>query len=105
MEPSKSWEEANEEGTTAMNLFMHGGPHSVTVPVFVPLFYILAEFFGVCTFMPNYRGSAGFDEAYVQVLTGHAGDMDCSDCERSADAMRKQLGVFDKPVFCMGGKP
>ena len=53
-------------------LFMHGGPHAAVQDAFVgPLLALVGE--GYTVVLPNYRGSAGYGEAHLEALPGHAG--------------------------------
>ncbi|KAH0833856.1 Alpha/Beta hydrolase protein [Lanmaoa asiatica] len=57
----------------------HGGPHASSVTSFTPgvLAYALE---GYTISLPNYTGSMGFGEKYIQELIGKCGTLDVADC-------------------------
>ncbi|KAF8438494.1 Alpha/Beta hydrolase protein [Boletus edulis BED1] len=58
---------------------VHGGPHASSVTSFTPgvLAYALE---GYTVSLPNYTGSMGFGEKYIQNLLGKCGALDVADC-------------------------
>ncbi|KAI6046609.1 Alpha/Beta hydrolase protein [Pisolithus marmoratus] len=58
---------------------VHGGPHATSTMTFAPSVLALAlESYTVS--MPNYTGSMGFGEKYIQALQGRCGELDVGDC-------------------------
>ncbi|KAL1500278.1 hypothetical protein AB1Y20_012945 [Prymnesium parvum] len=57
----------------------HGGPHSSALNAF-SLQDALLVASGVALIMPNYRGSIGYGDEFIDALLGHAGEMDVDDC-------------------------
>ncbi|TFY73172.1 hypothetical protein EWM64_g10840 [Hericium alpestre] len=58
--------------------FIHGGPHSTSFTAFTPSVAALA-LQGYNVSLPNYTGSLGFGEYYVQKLLGKCGSLDVED--------------------------
>lgn len=56
----------------------HGGPHSGFVDSYMSTVVILAKL-GFKSLLINYRGSAGFNEPYLNSLPGFVGDLDVKD--------------------------
>jgi len=71
--------------------FPHGGPHSATSTGFhaAQAAYALA---GYTLSLPNYTGSTGFGQKYVEKLLGQAGTLDVNDCIASVWHLVK-LGI------------
>ncbi|KAH7927715.1 alpha beta-hydrolase [Leucogyrophana mollusca] len=59
--------------------YPHGGPHSTSTTAFSPAAIALA-LEGYTLSMPNYTGSLGFGEKWVQKLIGECGTLDVGDC-------------------------
>ena len=58
---------------------IHGGPHSASLDSFnVEAGLFLMS--GVAVIYPNYRGSIGFGQQFIDDLLGHIGEMDVADC-------------------------
>ena len=87
---------------------IHGGPHTTSTVSFTP--FVLALALEGCKFshhdvtdspyrsspdtvsMPNYTGSMGFGEKYIQKLIGRCGTLDVEDCIASVNELIK-LGI------------
>lgn len=59
---------------SAAILFLHGGPHAAVTNTFSPPLAFLAAA-GYRVILPNYRGSSGYGERYLQALPGHVGEV------------------------------
>ncbi|KAF8900475.1 Alpha/Beta hydrolase protein [Gymnopilus junonius] len=61
----------------------HGGPHGVTTTAFSPTTTALV-LAGYTLSLPNYTGSPGFGDTFLQGLVGKCGQLDVQDCIASA---------------------
>ncbi|KAF8154267.1 Alpha/Beta hydrolase protein [Crassisporium funariophilum] len=57
----------------------HGGPHGATSTAFSPSTTALV-LEGYTLSLPNYTGSPGYGEAFIQSLIGRCGELDVEDC-------------------------
>ncbi|KAF9228216.1 alpha/beta-hydrolase [Gyrodon lividus] len=71
----------------------HGGPHASSVTAFTPsvIAYALE---GFTVSLPNYTGSVGFGEKYIQELLGKCGELDVSDCIATVEKLI-ELGISE----------
>ncbi|KAF8838080.1 alpha/beta-hydrolase [Paxillus ammoniavirescens] len=71
----------------------HGGPHASSVTSFTPsvVAYALE---GFTVSLPNYTGSMGFGEKYIQKLLGKCGELDVGDCIASVERL-VELGISE----------
>lgn len=72
-------------------VWLHGGPAEAMTRTFSPYFQVLARA-GFAVFAPNYRGSAGRDEALLRASVGDLGGADASDVLAGIDRL-VQSGV------------
>ncbi|KAG2146235.1 Alpha/Beta hydrolase protein [Suillus clintonianus] len=71
----------------------HGGPHASSTTAFSPATAALA-LEGYTISLPNYTGSMGFGEKYIQKLLGHCGTMDVQDVLESVNELIR-LGISE----------
>ncbi|KAG1756952.1 Alpha/Beta hydrolase protein [Suillus occidentalis] len=71
----------------------HGGPHVSSTTSFYPATAALA-LEGYTLSLPNYTGSLGFGEKYIQKLLGHCGTMDVQDVVESVNELIR-LGISE----------
>ncbi|KAI9449663.1 alpha/beta-hydrolase [Lactarius psammicola] len=69
--------------------FIHGGPHVHIPTVFSPALAAYA-LQGFTLNVPNYTGSTGFGDFYVQKLVGRCGTLDVEDVKASVDYLVKE---------------
>ncbi|KAG9308672.1 Alpha/Beta hydrolase protein [Chiua virens] len=74
--------------------FPHGGPHSVYTTSFLPLVTALA-LEGYTLSMPNYTGTLGYGDKYIQKLVSQIGSLDTSDCVAAVEELIKR-GISDR---------
>ncbi|KAG1869408.1 hypothetical protein DFJ58DRAFT_765969 [Suillus subalutaceus] len=80
----------------------HGGPHATSTTAFVPAVVALA-LEGYTLNLPNYTGSMGFGQKYIQKLLGNCGSMDVEDVAESVrELIRRGVSEEGKQVM-MGG--
>ena len=82
----------------------HGGPHSSALDSFsLQDALLLAS--GVALILPNYRGSLGYGDAFIDALLGHAGRMDVDDCGALVRLALAQYPALLDPArgACYGG--
>jgi acylaminoacyl-peptidase len=72
---------------------LHGGPHASSTTSFYPATVALA-LEGYTLSLPNYTGSMGFGEKYIQKLLGHCGTMDVQDVVESVYELIR-LGISE----------
>lgn len=72
-----------DESRHPLIVLPHGGPHSCTTTHFSIHNAYLASL-GYMFICPNYRGSTGFGEGFVEVLPGHIGEWDVADTQNAA---------------------
>ncbi|KAI6003273.1 Alpha/Beta hydrolase protein [Pisolithus orientalis] len=73
---------------------VHGGPHGTSTTAFTPSVLALA-LDGYTVSMPNYTGSMGFGEKYIQALLGRCGELDVGDCIATVRELIK-LGISEE---------
>ncbi|KAG1834331.1 hypothetical protein DFJ58DRAFT_908669 [Suillus subalutaceus] len=71
----------------------HGGPHASSTTSFYSATAALA-LEGYTLSLPNYTGSMGFGEKYIQKLLGHCGKMDVQDVVESVNELIR-LGISE----------
>ncbi|KAF8837150.1 alpha/beta-hydrolase [Paxillus ammoniavirescens] len=71
----------------------HGGPYGVSTTNFAPAVTALA-LEGYTISLPNYTGSIGFGNKYIDKLTGRVGTLDVSDCMATVEELVK-LGISE----------
>ncbi|KAH7927981.1 alpha beta-hydrolase [Leucogyrophana mollusca] len=71
----------------------HGGPHATSTTAFSPATIALA-LEGYTLSLPNYTGSMGFGEKYVQKLLGQCGTLDLADCVATVNHLI-ELGISE----------
>ncbi|KAF9474509.1 alpha/beta-hydrolase [Pholiota conissans] len=71
----------------------HGGPHSTTSTAFSPNTTALV-LEGYTLSLPNYTGSPGYGEKFIQDLIGRCGELDVQDCIASARHLI-ELGISE----------
>ncbi|KAL4071637.1 Alpha/Beta hydrolase protein [Scleroderma yunnanense] len=84
---------ADEQKPTCVTV-IHGGPHTTSTVAFTPLVLALA-LEGYTISMPNYTGSMGFGERYIQKLVGQCGTLDVGDCMATVKELIR-LGISDE---------
>ena len=78
---TKSWIfRPNHDKPTKGILLPHGGPHAAMTPTFSPALATFVLSGDYTIIMPNYRGSLGYDDKYVESLLGKIGEYDVEDC-------------------------
>lgn len=80
----------------------HGGPHAAMTPAFSAAIATFALSMNITVVMPNYRGSTGFGEDYVNKLLGNVGTYDVEDCIAAMDMAEKDYAV-EKGNWCVYG--
>ncbi|KAG1807980.1 Alpha/Beta hydrolase protein [Suillus subaureus] len=80
----------------------HGGPHATSTTAFVPSVVALA-LEGYTLNLPNYTGSMGFGQVYIQKLLGHCGSMDVEDVAESVRELIKRGVSEEGRQVVMGG--
>ncbi|GAW06731.1 alpha beta-hydrolase [Lentinula edodes] len=82
----------------------HGGPHgAATVTYTASVCFLALE--GYTISLPNYTGSTGYGEKYIQALIGQCGTLDVGDCIESVRHLVK-IGVANEgrgKMFLGGG--
>ncbi|TFK99865.1 Alpha/Beta hydrolase protein [Pterulicium gracile] len=69
----------------------HGGPHGATSTAFTPS--VTARVLnGYTVSMPNFTGSTGYGQKYIEKLLGQCGTLDVEDCKASVDYL-VSLGI------------
>jgi len=86
----------------ALVIFLHGGPTSVSYPVFDPriAFWTLR---GYAVLDLNYRGSSGYGRAYRLRLAGQWGDLEVEDIRAAIDTLGGENRIDPQRVFVRGG--
>ncbi|KAF9035745.1 acylaminoacyl-peptidase [Hymenopellis radicata] len=82
----------------------HGGPHATWATSWTPATTALA-LEGYTILLPNYTGSLGYGERYVQALRGQCGTLDVEDCIASVRHLIA-LGIAEEgegKLFISGG--
>ncbi|KAF9474522.1 alpha/beta-hydrolase [Pholiota conissans] len=82
----------------------HGGPHGTTSTAFSPN-NIALVLEGYTLSLPNYTGSPGYGEKFIQDLIGRCGDYDVQNCIAAAEHLIK-LGISERgpgKQFVAGG--
>ncbi|KAG2137878.1 Alpha/Beta hydrolase protein [Suillus bovinus] len=80
----------------------HGGPHATSTTSFFPAVVALA-LEGYTLNIPNYTGSMGFGQKYIQKILGHCGSMDVEDVAESVrELIRRGVSEEGRQVV-MGG--
>lgn len=82
-EKTKSWilySDSSKNKATRGIILPHGGPHSATTPMLSPALASIASTMDAKIVMPNYRGSTGYGEEYLESLLGQVGTYDVQDC-------------------------
>lgn len=74
-------------------VWLHGGPAEAMTRTFSPYFQVFARA-GFAVFAPNYRGSAGRDEAFLRATVGDLGGADVDDVLSGIDRL-VQTGVAE----------
>jgi acylaminoacyl-peptidase len=80
----------------------HGGPHTTSTTAFTPSVVSLA-LEGYTLNLPNYTGSMGFGQTYIQKLLGHCGSMDVEDVTESVRELVRRGVAEDGRQAVMGG--
>ncbi|KAG1898892.1 Alpha/Beta hydrolase protein [Suillus fuscotomentosus] len=81
---------------------LHGGPHATSTTSFFSAIVALA-LEGYTLNIPNYTGSMGFGQTYIQKLLGHCGSMDVEDVTESVrELIRRGVSEEGRQVV-MGG--
>lgn len=81
---------------------LHGGPHGSTAGNFT----ILRSYFllnGFTILAPNYTGSCGFGQKYMENLLGKIGDIDLKEVVGMINQVINQKLCSEKKIFVMGG--
>lgn len=81
-------------------VFIHGGPHSVTVEGFDENVYTQCQL-GYAVVQVNYRGSFGYGNNSIYSLAGNIGIQDVADVQQAAEFYKKELRA--KEVHLEGG--
>ncbi|KAI0266234.1 alpha/beta-hydrolase [Gloeopeniophorella convolvens] len=96
--------EPKQQKSQPLLSFIHGGPHGQIPTAFAPA---LAAFAleGFTLNVPNYTGSTGFGDFYVQKLMGQCGTLDVQDVKASVDFLVKEGKAAHGPnkQFITGG--
>ncbi|KAF9022062.1 alpha/beta-hydrolase [Hymenopellis radicata] len=71
--------QSTDESRNPLIAMPHGGPHATWPTSWTPATTALA-LEGYTISLPNYTGSLGYGERYVQALLGHCGTLDVEDC-------------------------
>ncbi|MEZ4266725.1 MAG: S9 family peptidase [Myxococcota bacterium] len=80
-----------EPGPAPLLVWLHGGPAEAMTRTFSPYFQVFARA-GFAVFAPNFRGSAGRDEAFLRASVGDLGGADVDDVLSGIDRL-VQMGV------------
>ncbi|KAG1810395.1 Alpha/Beta hydrolase protein [Suillus plorans] len=81
---------------------LHGGPHATSTTSFFPAVVALA-LEGYTLNIPNYAGSMGFGQRYIQKLLGHCGSMDVEDVAESVRELIRRGVSEEGRQAVMGG--
>jgi acylaminoacyl-peptidase len=80
----------------------HGGPHSAHTTAF-SVYYTALATLGYAVLLVNYRGSIGFGEPCVQMLSGRVGELDVDDCLAAVDQTIRSGTCDADKVVVQGG--
>ncbi|KAH9170047.1 Alpha/Beta hydrolase protein [Lactarius sanguifluus] len=78
-----------ERKSQPLMTFIHGGPHVHIPTAFAPALAAYA-LQGFTLNVPNYTGSTGFGDCYVQKLVGRCGTLDVEDVKATVDHLVKE---------------
>ncbi|KAF5830484.1 Alpha/Beta hydrolase protein [Dunaliella salina] len=91
----------NRKGPLPTILAPHGGPHAgVTLGWYMP--YTFLASLGYAVLLPNFRGSTGYGQAFLEALPGHIGQYDVQDC-MDAVTWAVQQGITDPKRLAVAG--
>ncbi|KAF9008471.1 alpha/beta-hydrolase [Hymenopellis radicata] len=96
--------QSTDESRNPLITMPHGGPHATWATSWTPATTALA-LEGYTISLPNYTGSLGYGERYVQALRGHYGTLDVEDCIASVRHLIA-LGIAEEgegKLFMSGG--
>ncbi|KAF8898201.1 Alpha/Beta hydrolase protein, partial [Mucidula mucida] len=96
--------QSKDEVRNALITMPHGGPHATWATSWTPATTALA-LEGYTISLPNYTGSLGYGERYVQALRGQCGTLDVEDCIASVRYLIA-LGIAEEgrgKLFISGG--
>ncbi|KAE8251646.1 hypothetical protein A4X13_0g3909 [Tilletia indica] len=83
-------------------LFPHGGPHSASTIDWSPMVAALAVL-GYTVALPNYSGSLGISQDFVDSLLGNCGTLDVDDCFATVEHFIEQKVAQRDRLFTTGG--
>ncbi|KAJ3158339.1 hypothetical protein HK101_001350, partial [Irineochytrium annulatum] len=94
---------AKVNADTRLVLFPHGGPHAASTLNFSAMYPLLVgQNFAIT--MPNFRGSTGYGQQFLESLPGHCGDWDVQDCIKAMETTLEAVPELEKEnVVVMGG--
>jgi len=88
-------------GPKPLIMFIHGGPHGISTGFFTMMMYY-ALYRGYNVVYPNYSGSSGFGQEFIDSLPGKVGDLDAEDI-RALMEYCCENGLADrKRLICVG---
>ncbi|KAL4442619.1 hypothetical protein ABPG74_007021 [Tetrahymena malaccensis] len=83
-------------------VFIHGGPHSSSTGLFsISHLYFLLQ--GYTILLPNYTGSAGYGQNYINKLLKNIGEIDAKEILNMMDQVIEKKLCDPKKIITMGG--
>jgi dipeptidyl aminopeptidase/acylaminoacyl peptidase len=101
--PALVYRPKNATGKTPVLLSIHGGPESQSLPVFSPLYALLANELGITVLVPNVRGSTGYGKTYVALDNGAKREDSVKDIGALLDWVATQPNLDASRVAVYGG--
>ncbi|KAG6395174.1 hypothetical protein SASPL_145813 [Salvia splendens] len=92
----------SSESPDPLVVFLHGGPHTVSLASFSKSLAFLSSL-GYSLLIVNYRGSLGFGEEALQSLPGNIGSQHVRDVLTALDAVIDKGLADPSKIFVLGG--
>ncbi|EAR93056.2 prolyl oligopeptidase family protein (macronuclear) [Tetrahymena thermophila SB210] len=92
----------NSDQDRPLIVFIHGGPHSSSTGLFaISHLYFLLQ--GYTILLPNYTGSAGYGQNYINKLLKNIGEIDAKEILNMIDQVIEKKLCDPKKAITMGG--